>query len=417
MNLKTKQLVLVCLGLIVLIMICSCYRKSQKREGIESINIHSAFENKEPISVSDIAQSIEYIKLQSENCPVLNSPNIIDSYDSLIIVTGFRQLLVFLKKDGEFLYEISSYGRGPEEYMFVVEGYDEKEGLVFAAQDLRNYAGFSINGGMKTTYTLPEHSFSDSLMFSVISNWRINNSTYLGYTKNHTGNFSTKIVVFNSKGEIVNRFPNYNSFQSNIDGIVSLDRWQGWFYQLQDTIRFYEDYTDTIFTVSENDISPRYFLNMKELSPPYHIQAIPESYKNERLEYFQLLKIRESSRFVFFYLVFERFSYMGYYDKKTKETRICDNLADRSFYKFPEYWAVRNIGFVNDMDSFIPIGTGSTFYINRQNELITYASAYEVKRWFDMNPEKAIRLPDHLRKLKPEGEENNPIIIILKLKE
>ena len=109
---------------------------------IESINIHSSFENKEPISVSDIAQSIEYIKLQSENCPVLNSPNIIDSYDSLIIVTGFRQLLVFRKKDGEFLYEISSYGRGPEEYMFVVEGYDEKNGLLFAAQDLRNMQGF-----------------------------------------------------------------------------------------------------------------------------------------------------------------------------------------------------------------------------------------------------------------------------------
>ena len=79
---------------------------------------------------------------------------------------------------------------------------------------------------MKTTYTLPEHSFSDSFMFSVISNWRINDSTYLGYTKNHTGNFSTKIVVFNSKGEIIKRFPNYNSFQSNIDGIERLEYFQ-----------------------------------------------------------------------------------------------------------------------------------------------------------------------------------------------
>ena len=407
-----KQIIII--EFIMLCIICSC--QSDVGSNIETIDIYSAYEAKSRIAISEIADNIEYIRLQSNNCPIVNNHTIIDVMDSLIVVTGFKQLLVFHKNDGRFIYEISSYGRGPEEYMFVVEGYDETNGLVFAAQDIRNYAGFSRNGKIATTYTIPKHSFTDSLQFRVISNWKINDSTYLGYTDNLMGDDATKIVVFNMKGEIINRFPNYNSYQVKDDSHNYLDRWKGWFYQFQDTVRFYEDYTDTIFTVSENDIFPRYFLNMKELSPPYHIQAVPESYKKERLEYFHLLKIRESSRFVFYYLVFERFSHMGYYDKKTKETRICNNPGDKSFYEFPEYWSVRNIGFVNDIDGFIPIGTGNTFYINRKNELITYTSAYDVKRWFEMNPEKAARLPEYLQSFKDIKDEENPILIVVKLK-
>jgi len=42
--------------------------------------------------------------------------------------------------------------------------------------------------------------------------------------------------------------------------------------------------------------------------------------------------------------------------------------------------------------------------------------ALEVKRWFDKNPEKASRLPEHLQAFRDLQEDDNPVVIVAKLK-
>jgi hypothetical protein len=86
------------------------------------------------------------------------------------------------------------------------------------------------------------------------------------------------------------------------------------------------------------------------------------------------------------------------------------------FYKQTKFAGARCIGFSNDLDQFIPIGTDKIFYINKNDEFVTAIPALEVKRWFDQNPEKATKLPQHLYAFRDIKAEDNPVIVVAKLK-
>ncbi|MFV0265546.1 MAG: hypothetical protein ACK5HT_00260, partial [Draconibacterium sp.] len=90
--------------------------------------------------------------------------------------------------------------------------------------------------------------------------------------------------------------------------------------------------------------------------------------------------------------------YYGFYDKANQSTRISQNMA----------------GIDNDVDAFLPFMFQSA---NQQNELVGLCEAYEVKSWFGENPGKAADLPAHLQKLKNLEENDNPVVMIVKLKE
>jgi hypothetical protein len=74
------------------------------------------------------------------------------------------------------------------------------------------------------------------------------------------------------------------------------------------------------------------------------------------------------------------------------------------------------MGFSNDIDHFVPIGTDNHFYINKNDEFVTAIPALEVRRWFDNNPEEAAKLPEHLQAYRDIKDEDNPIVIVAKLK-
>lgn len=71
-------------------------------------------------------------------------------------------------------------------------------------------------------------------------------------------------------------------------------------------------------------------------------------------------------------------------------------------------------GFENDLDNFFPMNYN---FINSHNELIGYLEAYKIEQWFKDNPEKASQLPQHLREFKKLTEHDNPVVMIVRMKE
>lgn len=91
-------------------------------------------------------------------------------------------------------------------------------------------------------------------------------------------------------------------------------------------------------------------------------------------ELFQIRQIFESENYLFFKVRFNRKEFHALYNKSIGST----------------FFAQGNAGFENDIDDFIPYKHG---------ELIGYAEGYEIELWFRNNPEKAAKLPPHLKKL------------------
>lgn len=242
---------------------------------------------------------------------------------------------------------------------------------------------------------------------------------YAGYSLNFAGDNPERLVIFDSTGSVKKRYLNYNRFEKEESTTVYINGNFGVFFPWSDTLRFFELFTDTIFTITAEAMIPRFHLAMGELAPPYYLQSVsPSSEKGgEHQKYLELDKLQESDRFIFFTLRIGYYGHLGYYDKKTKKTFICDSdpVIDKDRYKFSNY-PIRNIGFINDIDDFLPVATGKSIFINKDNKLITYILASDVEQWFQMNPDKAAKLPERLKKFSTVRATDNIIVQVVYLK-
>jgi hypothetical protein len=96
--------------------------------------------------------------------------------------------------------------------------------------------------------------------------------------------------------------------------------------------------------------------------------------------------------------------YFGFYDKKAFITKISD--ADHTDAS-PA---------INDINNFAPIYLLG-FSINQSNEIATYMDAEKILNWFEANPEKARKSPNHLKDFSRLKFDENQVIVIAKLKQ
>jgi hypothetical protein len=406
-------------------MLFSCSNDADKGNTIETVDLLTAYEGRHSIPISEVATELEYIQLESGKDHILRDPHIIDIKDSLILYVGFRQIYVFSRNTGKFLYEISGHGRGPEEYSGTDRVYNPNSGLFYVylkdvrdgQKNLRKYGAYNIKGELIRYMDLPESNFARDSTFLVSNFWPMNNGNFIGYVVNITGKSPYKLAEFLQNGEIV-------KFHSNYNMIDSKDFFEppmygpsfSIFYQFSDSVRFYEQYTDTVFSITPDYLLPKFHLQMGDLLMPYKFKAKSFSYWNEEMKYFYLDSFRESSRFLFFTVGIDKYRYLVYYDKKQKSTQVCSTTENLEFYKYPDYYSIRCIGFENDIDDFVPIGTHQNLFIHGRDEFISIIPAIEVKDWFDKNPSKANSLDDKLKKFKDVSAEDNPLIVIAKLR-
>lgn len=135
-KLKLALLYLVCLGLF------SCQNKTKetvvnqdKFQYPVEIDFGNNFKNYKEIKLSEIADSVEYVKL--ENLPecLIKDAWSVQVSDSFIFVAQYNSLLQFDRK-GKFIRQIGKKGRGPKEYANVY-------GLCINRDDQRLY----VNAG------------------------------------------------------------------------------------------------------------------------------------------------------------------------------------------------------------------------------------------------------------------------------
>lgn len=407
---------------LLLLVFQSCTR-TEPTEMVEKVDLFGAYQQRSEVPLSQIATDVEYIRLETGGDFMLNQTHMINVKDSLILFIGFKKLYVFNRSDGKFLYEISRFGNGPDEYSATTKIYDEKEDLfyvsfVYTKKDENNNplnCAFNYEGEIEKSLAIPRMLSTEEVGSYIGSSWPLDDSLFIGYIDNPTANTSYKLAVFNHKGDVKKYYANYNSREIENTGSISFSRHKGMFFNMADTVRFFELHTDTVFSVSSQIIEPRYHIQMGDLLLPYAVRSdlgSPE-YENN----FYIRTMHESSRFLMFTASLNGYRHMVVYDKLGKKTFVCETSEDKEFYKYDGYHSPRCFGFVNDLDHFVPVGTDWAFYINKQDELVNTLSAIEVRRWFDQNPEKAAALPSHLKAFEDIGVEDNPVIIITKLKD
>lgn len=396
---------------VLLIFLIGCSPKKEKQEDVlYQVGILEAFQKNTEGYLSEFTEGeIEYVLLDSEKDHLLaQNPRFYLSGEE-IFAFAKQQIFVFDRKTGKFLREIGHYGNDPGGYKKVLQAFsfdEERRQIYTGGWDPKSYYRYSDDGSFfdkVAAYSIDkEGDVMDNVFGEIVTSIApLNDTCFVGYVWNIDGKQEAKLIVFNGNNHRIKIYPQHKRFDYDInrDGI-SVYSWNAKYYQLDNRLHFFERFTDTVFTVSMDTLQPRFVLHKGENE---NANATDYTKSKGEVPFLPVENVFESSRFLFFKIRkplenFESEYYYGYFDKKSQNTKVSDSTD----------------GFANDIDNFIPFKFISA---DQSNEIIGYLDAYEVKLWFDDNPEKATQLPPELQKLKGIKETDNPVVMIAKLKE
>lgn len=392
------------MSLIVYIILfgCTSGKTNEEYRNVEKIDINSGFKLNKTIELSAIAKNVEYIKLETNpNCLIsrINTIKITEEY-IFILDKILKYLLVFDIK-GNFVQKFSNFGKGPNEYLVIRDfsfNQENKQLYIFDRmnQKVLSFSLDQIPGEVFYIKDWPmklEITNSGNFVF-------LNPIPYSLYSNNYS------ITLINSKGTIVKRLKKNHENGYNInDGL----RFYNLYYS-QDTLSYWESYSDTIYRITQNKLIPRYYIDFSGRMPDA-LYVKDELFEHYIAKYNSILKLFETSNF-FFINVLKKNNLGGIvYNKVTKESYNCKSGNDKTrFHK----------GFNNNFDGGLPFWPKS---VTKNGKLISYFDILEfkdfIKEIIDSNNSK-ISYPKKNKELIQiiEGSSitDNPIIMLVSLK-
>jgi len=339
------------------------------------------------INISQFASKITYLPLESRKECLIGPGARFDLFDSIIVSSAHHQILTFESKNGKFLKSIGEYGNGPNGYMNSRSSFIKNGEIIITALGWDfSLIEFSTNGEIlcKLKFNKSPRSIA----------W-LRDNLYAIYYEKQSNSDSIRLQIYDSnKKKIVSTFYDHRKFK---DGPKRTTNFGAFFYYEKNKLFIKEFFNDTVFQITMKKLIPAIEFKSGKYSPPFF-----EKHKFDYLQYHNIQTILETEQLIFFELYFKKRGYNCYFDKRTNQIKI------------PNYKDLQINGFENDVDGFMP------FYpttISNRNELIGFLEPYKIKKWFDENPDKAVKLPPHLQKLRNIKESDNPVVMIVKLKD
>ena len=317
---------------------------------------------------------------------------------------------LFDRETGKFIREVSSFGQGPDEYtgfLYGLFGFDEKNNILFVSD--AKYIGESCKGiNIETNKVelIVKKPLNENPNETNMSSapWLIKENIYVSFRNNRTGKDKVRLIVYDKDGSIIKRYPNYLEYEK-IGGLIPA--FNGIFYNYNKMTYFKEwGYNDTVFCVDEEKMLPHMIFKLGNKQPSYYHQQDGEYNKGKYLIYL----VNESNSLVLFNfltiietrrgplgesLATNSYRHTGYYDKKSKQAYISST---------PDY-KKSGITIPGLPVNFIPIS------INNNKEMIAHIDPEELMKYKNDISSQYKHLFQNIQ------EDDNPIIIIAKIKE
>ena len=107
---------MICIGMFLFVLFASCSNKESGSKNLPFLNIEEGLKNQKEMFLSDIADSIGYIKLETTpECLIGNGSAYIRNDKVFVHTIKPARVLVFNTK-GKYLYKLDKQGQGPGEY-------------------------------------------------------------------------------------------------------------------------------------------------------------------------------------------------------------------------------------------------------------------------------------------------------------
>jgi hypothetical protein len=349
------------LPLIVIIFLVSCNNPKlskaidiKTQNSIElpyNIDLENNIDVDKSVPLSTMGKELEYIPLETTKSSMLTKINRIELSADFIFISDFNKLLQFDRK-GKFIRQVGSNGRGPGEYIYVLDFCIDEKGkkvyvIAWGINDILEYD--FVEKFIGKSSTLPFNSkqvfVNDSSGF-VFHIWDAPDTTIA--SKNN-------LYITDPKFNILFKIKRHFIRNSNL-GIGTTPM-----YFYNGSLRFEQFGVDTLYTVKKDKLEPYAIFNLGQIKMdpnvifprPGSLQEISDQLKDK----LWINDVKENKNFLFIKL----------------EYGLSDSSKNLIFNKqTSEIASLENNGFTNDIDGGIPFWPD---YIYSDSILVDYYDA------------------------------------------
>lgn len=358
------------------------------------LDLSSAIEHPTSITLSDFVESITYIPLSTSDDALVDQYPLLYATKDYIISVKSKKCLLFDRKNGFFVREIGSYGRGPGEYRSTLGFFNDDLPTFYFKGWNGNLIKYTVDGVFRGNIHIPGYNDSfDSPTYPMNYSF-INDTLIVCDLLIALGTETKSMLIFNENGKLLKSVPNYNILQTKQRYV--LETGAGNFYRFNDNLFYQNKYNDTVFQVSVDGKTPYIVIDRGKYSPPFESKWGLIDNKRH-YNFISMSKFSENSRFMMFDFNYNGGKYFALYDKSVKSLKVAHNPA----------------GIKNDVDEFLDL---SFSYLNSEGELVSYIDAVDIINWIEENPKKFKELKTELQFLQDIEITDNPVVVIAKLK-
>ncbi len=392
--------------ILILIQVCieACQNSNNSLELIQIINIEAGFKNQKELFLSDIADSIGYVKLETTpECLIGNGNALIRDNKIFFKMSNPDRILIF-DMDGKYISKLDKIGKGPGEYTGIFQWTVSPRGerLAFSDMATQTIYLYTSEGDFlnKTRGTFMWYSgfyFRNDEELLVCTREVLNQSPDFPVILQYTDNLTVKDTILSKEWIGVSTLP------PGLPGIhIS-------FYVHQRNFFYKEMAADTLYELDDKfKLEPRFVFDLGDKSMDLNAAHSPN-----KDAYYQLHSFCETKDYFSFVVGYHKKMTLMYFDKTSVELFSLPN-------NYSEY-GDRNQVFKpkNDLDGFdYPFNTYDT-YDDKWTSLhhIVYLKELEKEGFFSkaslLNHPNRARLAELV---KASHLNDNPIIRILYLK-
>jgi hypothetical protein len=389
---------------LLLLLTTSCHTGKKPQADLTTIDIIPALSNYKEFRLSEMIDSVEYIKLETRPECLISSASRVIGKKYILLLNGRPPQVLLFDRTGKFIRPIGKIGKGPGEYTYpdCVDLSPNEERIIVHDISQRLFMEFSVDGSLISTYPAPRITEEGSYYLDQ------NNIVFMQRPLSDSLHFP-RIVVLN----LVTREHKslwFKDYKRNPQTDAAGYCFGNDLYRIDDGIVFKDALCDTIYRVfRDGSIKPAYGMNSFFPKAVYYCMTEQEI---DALSHVNLAGF--TPRFLFF---------IG--DDKERFHMVYD-VAGNTTYRLPQLKKClgRNdyaFGIINDLDGTGPYWFWSESEI-RSNVLSSQLQIYDLKEkiqadCFTKADLKTNKYRDQLKKLAEESSENdNPVIRIMHLK-
>lgn len=355
---------------ILLIILGFTYQRSNTQKGFFSLNFEESLRNVKNLKLSQVAENVEYIQLQTNEECLINPEARYFFDDSLIFVTNKDHILKF-SNSGKFLRKIGKPGRGPGEITSIYDLSIIPSKRMIYIQDGPSLTNYTFDGKFIRKVKIPYGGIVKIL----------NDGKMIIWDRSPYQDRKLTFLLTNERGDTLSYIANYSplSIKPSISASPSPPFFPEHFYQYNNKFFLKDESNDTVYMVSGNKILPAYFINLGKYKLPNELRTAVTTVSSmttylEKAPNYYFSTCFETTKYTFL----STYSYVKYIPKYillNKVTGISNLLINdkknssgfvNDFDNGCDFWPQ---GKINNSKVFMPINVQELQDIIKQNKI------------------------------------------------